>query len=83
MKFMNMWLILNRRSYEKNKNKFKYRLANACNRNNLIFYALNHPEASFPWSNSISYTIYISYLALTIYFIIKKDWIKSKESQFE
>ena len=39
-----------------------------------VFYALNHPESSFPWSNKITYTIYVAYLALTIYFIIKKDW---------
>lgn len=38
-----------------------------------IFYALNHPEASFPWSNNITYVIYMAYLILTIYFISKKD----------
>ena len=38
-----------------------------------IFYALNHPEASFPWSNNITYIIYMAYLVLTIYFISKKD----------
>lgn len=38
-----------------------------------VYYALNHPEASFPWPNSITYTIYMTYLALTIYFKIKKD----------
>ena len=39
----------------------------------LIFYTLNHPEASFPWPNSITYTIHMAYLVLTIYFISKKD----------
>lgn len=38
-----------------------------------IFYALNHPEAFFPWPNSITYIIYMAYLVLTIYFISKKD----------
>ena len=38
-----------------------------------IFYALKHPEASFPWSNNITYVIYMAYLILTIYFISKKD----------
>lgn len=38
-----------------------------------ILYAINHPEASFPWSNNITYIIYIAYLGLTIYFISKKD----------
>ncbi|WP_297688623.1 hypothetical protein [uncultured Anaerococcus sp.] len=55
------------------KKEFKYRLGNACNRNNLIFFALNHPEASFPWSNNITYIIYMAYLVLVIYFVSKKD----------
>ena len=38
-----------------------------------IFYALNHPEASFPWSNNITYIIYIVYLLLIIYFASKKN----------
>lgn len=38
-----------------------------------IFYALNHPEASFPWSNNITYIIYIVYLLLIVYFAIKKN----------
>lgn len=38
-----------------------------------IFYALNHPEASFPWSNNITYLIYMVYLVLVIYFVSKKD----------
>lgn len=45
-----------------------------------VYYALHHPEASFPWPNSITYTIYMTYLALTIYFIIKKDWSINQES---
>lgn len=38
-----------------------------------IFYALNHPEVSFPWSNNITYIIYIVYLLLIVYFAIKKN----------
>ncbi len=30
-----------------------------------ILYAVNHPEASFPWSNFVTYTIYIVYGLLT------------------
>lgn len=37
-----------------------------------IFYALRHPEASFPWSNNITYIIYMAYLALVLYFVSKK-----------
>lgn len=45
-----------------------------------VYYALHHPEASFPWPNIITYTIYMTYLTLTIYFIIKKDWSINQES---
>lgn len=38
-----------------------------------IFYALNHPESSFPWSNNITYIIYMVYLILIIYFVSKED----------
>ena len=38
-----------------------------------IIYALKHPEASFPWSNNITYIIYMTYLVLVIYFVSKKD----------
>ena len=38
-----------------------------------IFYALNHPESSFPWSNNITYIIYMVYLILIIYFVSKID----------
>lgn len=36
-----------------------------------ISYALRHPEGSFAWPLGITYTLYIAYLALAIYFIIK------------
>ncbi len=26
-----------------------------------ILYAVNNPQSSFPWSNSVSYTIYVVY----------------------
>jgi len=31
-----------------------------------IFFALNNPQASFPWSNSISYGIYVIYTIIMI-----------------
>lgn len=30
-----------------------------------ILYAVNNPQASFPWSNSVTYAIYIAYALLT------------------
>lgn len=57
----------------KNKKYFKIGLAMILIGIIFIFYALNHPEASFPWSNNITYVIYMAYLILTIYFISKKD----------
>ena len=57
----------------KNKKYFKIGLAMILIGIIFIFYALNHPEASFPWSNNITYIIYMAYLILTIYFISKKD----------
>ena len=57
----------------KNKKYFKIGLAMLMIGIIFIFYALNHPEASFPWSNNITYVIYMAYLILTIYFISKKD----------
>lgn len=57
----------------KNKKYFKIGLAMIMIGIIFIFYALNHPEASFPWSNNITYIIYMAYLILTIYFISKKD----------
>lgn len=33
-----------------------------------VVYALNNPQASFPWSNTVSYVIYIIYLAIMIAF---------------
>ena len=34
-----------------------------------VVYALGHPECSFPWSSSITYTIYLVYLLLTVAFL--------------
>lgn len=36
-----------------------------------IVYALNNPQAGFPWSNSITYTIYLAYIVIIILFIKK------------
>lgn len=57
----------------KNKKYFKIGLAMLMIGIIFIFYVLNHPEASFPWSNNITYIIYMVYLILIIYFVSKKD----------
>ena len=31
-----------------------------------VAFALNHPEASFPWSNTVTYSLYLVYLILTV-----------------
>ena len=56
----------------KNKKYLKIGLAMILIAILFVFYALNHPEASFPWSNNITYIIYMAYLAIIIYFVYKK-----------
>jgi len=35
-----------------------------------LVFALTHPNASFPWSNAVTYTIYVGYiLAMAVLFI--------------
>ncbi len=41
-----------------------------------VLFALNHPEASFPWGNSITYIIYMIYIIITISMFVL--WRKSK-----
>lgn len=42
-----------------------------------LIFALNHPEMSFPWSNSITYEIYAVYLVITVFmFSISKRMAK-------
>lgn len=36
-----------------------------------FWYALNRPEGSFPWSNSITYAIYFVYIVIMISCFIK------------
>lgn len=31
-----------------------------------LWYALNHPEGGFPWSNSVTYVIYSFYIFIMI-----------------
>jgi len=31
-----------------------------------VVYALNNPQAGFPWSNGITYTIYLVYIGIMI-----------------
>ena len=35
-----------------------------------LFFAFSHPEASFPWSNTITWIIYFVYFDLIILFFI-------------
>ena len=35
-----------------------------------VFFALGHPEMSFPWSNTITYLLYSAYLIITGIFLI-------------
>lgn len=35
-----------------------------------IAYALQHPESSFPWSNTITYIIYGVYLIATVILLV-------------
>jgi hypothetical protein len=37
----------------------------------VIIYALNNPQASYNWSNSITYGIYLGYVVAAVYFIAK------------
>lgn len=37
-----------------------------------IIYAFNHPEASFPWSNQMTYILYGSYLLVMFILLSKK-----------
>lgn len=32
-------------------------------------FALNHPEMSFPWSNAVTYFLYLVYIGVTIFFL--------------
>ncbi len=35
-----------------------------------VAFALNHPEMSFPWSNTITWTLYGAYAILTVVLLI-------------
>lgn len=35
-----------------------------------VGYALDHPEASFPWGNGVTYGIYAVYVAAVVVFLI-------------
>ena len=35
-----------------------------------VLYAINNPQASFPWSNTISYSIYLGYIGVMIGFFV-------------
>ena len=35
-----------------------------------VVFALNHPEASFPWSNTVTYSLYGLYLIVMLVMLI-------------
>lgn len=35
-----------------------------------VLFALSHPEASFPWSNGITYFLYLGYLLVMVVLLI-------------
>jgi len=41
-----------------------------------VIYALNNPQASFPWSNTITYTIYLIYIGIMIGFFALSLFLK-------
>ena len=44
-----------------------------------IVFALNHPEQSFPWDNSITFGIYVIYLAIMVVLFIAPFGYKNKK----
>lgn len=34
-----------------------------------FIFTLNHPEKSFPWSNAVTYFLYLVYIGVTIFLI--------------
>ena len=35
-----------------------------------VIFAITHPTASFPWSNTITYILYIAYFVVMVVFLI-------------
>lgn len=48
-----------------------------------FLYALNHPQAGFPWHNSITYAIYTIYLLIMILLFIAPFGKKKKTIEFD
>lgn len=48
-----------------------------------VFYAANHPEASFPWSNLISFMFYGAYVWLLLKFLIDIPFLTKKRKEQE
>lgn len=46
-----------------------------------IVFALNHPEKSFPWNNTITWLLYGIYFLVTVVLLIAPK-MKSEKSQF-
>lgn len=46
-----------------------------------VFYAADHPEASFPWSNRITFMIYGAYVWLLLKFLIDIPFLAEKRKE--
>ena len=44
-----------------------------------VLYAMQHPESSFPWPNSITYAGYAVYICITISFFLASAGMKRKQ----
>lgn len=46
-----------------------------------VFYALGHPEGSFPWGLEITYLLYMTYIAITVlaFFYVRLLWKKREK----
>lgn len=46
-----------------------------------VFYAANHPEASFPWSNRITFMFYGAYIWLLLKFLLDIPFLSKKRKE--
>lgn len=46
-----------------------------------IVFAMGHPEMSFPWSNAVTYALYIVYLVAMVIFFVAPFKKKQRSKQ--
>ena len=46
-----------------------------------LFYAANHPEAAFPWSNRITFLFYGAYIWLLLKFLLDIPFLSKKRNE--